>query len=127
MNPLKAALIVSLAALGAFGVGTAQARSDVSWSIGINAPLPGVHIGTVINGGPAYYPPPPVYRPAPRYYGPAPRYYRAPPVAYLPVYGPPPVVGPPLYGPGPVFVPGPVMVMPQPVWVPPGQRRHWRR
>lgn len=82
---------VALAGLG--GSGAAQARSDVSWSIGVGVP------GVVVTGSngyggyapPAYYaPPPPVYYapPPPVYYAPARPIYYAPPV----------VVRPPAYG-----------------------------
>lgn len=68
--------------------GSAQARSDVSWSVGIG--VPGVVVGASNAGvgyyapAPVYYTPPPVYRvPAPVYYAPPPVVY-APPVYYAP-------------------------------------------
>lgn len=85
MNFRKPLAILALATGGLLAAGAAQAR-DVYWSIGINAPVAGVGVGTVISNAPAYpvavmpaYPmyapapvvmvPPPViaYRPAPRY------------------------------------------------------------
>ncbi|WP_404302202.1 hypothetical protein [Alicycliphilus denitrificans] len=67
------------------GAGTAQARSDVYWSVGVGAP--GVALG-VGNAAPVYYAPPP-----PVYYAPPPVVY-APPVysAPRPVYYAPPAV-----------------------------------
>ena len=63
------------------GAGTAQARSDVYWSVGVGAP--GVAMG-VGNAAPMYYAPPP-----PVYYAPPPEVYVPPrPVYYAP---PPPV------------------------------------
>jgi hypothetical protein len=69
--------------LAAFGLaGAAQARSDVYWSVGVNA-APGVVIGA--SNAPMYYAPRPIYvAPAPVYYAPAPVYY-APSTYY---YGP---------------------------------------
>ena len=69
---------VALALLA--GAGTAQARSDVYWSVGVGAP--GVVVG-VGSTAPMYYAPPP------------PVYYAPPPVVYAPprpVYYAPPVV-----------------------------------
>lgn len=67
------------------GAGTAQARSDVYWSVGVGAP--GVAVG-VGNAAPVYYAPPaPVYYapPAPVYYAPPrPVYYAPPAVMYAP-------------------------------------------
>ena len=81
----------AVAAGALFTAAAANARSDVSWSLGINAP--GVAFG--VAAPPVYYaPPPPVYyRPAPVYYEPPPPvYYRPAPVYYSPppvYYGPP--------------------------------------
>ncbi|HQQ70923.1 MAG TPA: hypothetical protein PLL92_11515 [Alicycliphilus sp.] len=89
-----AAAGVALALLA--GAGTAQARSDVYWSVGVGAP--GVAVG-VGNAAPVYYaPPPPVYyAPPPVVYAPPrPVYYAPPrPVYYAPpvVYAPPPPMG----------------------------------
>jgi hypothetical protein len=67
-KPLLAAAI----AIGALGAATAaQARSDVVFSIGINAPL-------------GYVQPAPVYvQPAPVYYESQPVYYQSQPVYYV--------------------------------------------
>ncbi len=78
--------------------------SNVSWSVGIQAPIaPGVAVGTVISNGGygvvgAVVAPPPVYVPAP-VYAPAPVY---PPAV---VYGPAVVAPRVVYGP-PVWVGG---------------------
>ncbi|WP_313078896.1 hypothetical protein [Pulveribacter sp.] len=72
------------------GAGTAQARSDVYWSVGVG--VPGVVIGAG-NAAPVYYTPP-----APVYYAPPPVVY-APPVYRAPrpvYYAPPVVVSPPV-------------------------------
>ncbi|MBS0509184.1 MAG: hypothetical protein JSR53_17555 [Proteobacteria bacterium] len=73
------------------GAGTAQARSDVYWSVGVGAPGVAVGLG---NAAPVYYaPPPPVYYapPPPVYYAPPrPVYYAPPPPV---VYAPPPPMG----------------------------------
>lgn len=84
-RPLAAAALVAAAALG----GTAQARSNVYWSVGIAA-APGVSIG-VGNVGvvapPVYYAPAPVYYAPPVYVAPR-RVVLAPPPVYVqaPVY-----------------------------------------
>ena len=89
------------AALAVAAVSVPAQAGGVSWSVGINAPIaPGVHVGTVINGGHA-----------PRYYYPAPVVYAPPPV-YLPppvVYSPPPpvYVAPVVYAPRPVYYAAP--------------------
>jgi hypothetical protein len=78
---MKRTWILGLVAAGTLlGAGAAQA-SDVHWSIGVNLPP----VATVISGGPAYFPAPPVvYAPPIRY---------APPVVYEePVYQGPTVV-----------------------------------
>ncbi len=98
------------AALG-FGIvlaasaGVAQARGDVSWSIGIASP--GVVVGDGYSG---YRSPPRAYysQPAPVYYAPSPPVYYAPspPEYYAPprpvYYAPPPVV----YAPPPYYYGG---------------------
>jgi hypothetical protein len=97
---LLGAVVLAISALGAASV--AQARSDVSWSIGIG--LPGVQ---VYGGAPQ-----PIYvQPAPVYYQPpSPVYYQPPPPVY---YQPAPPV---YYQPEPVYVrPAPVYYQPQPV------------
>jgi hypothetical protein len=82
------AAAVALAAIGTAGV--AQARSDVYWSVGINA-APGVVVGGSNYPAPVYSAP--VYA-APGYVAPA--YYGQPPVVYSApapvVYSAPPVV-----------------------------------
>ncbi|MCX7275923.1 MAG: hypothetical protein NTZ15_01140 [Burkholderiales bacterium] len=98
------AAVLTVAALGAASV--AQARGDVSWSIGVGAPGAQVVVGNA-----------PVYvQPAPVYYQPAPVYYQPPPPVYVrpaPVY----------YQPQPVYVrPEPVYYQPQVVY--PGWGRH---
>lgn len=92
IQSMAAAAGVALALFAA--AGSAQARSDVNWSIGLNSP--GVVVG-VGNGYPVYAAP--VYSaPAPVYYAPRPVYRAAPPVYYAPpapvYYAPPP---PPAY------------------------------
>ena len=85
----KSALIAAAIVLSATA---AQAR-DVTWSIGIQAPLhPGVSIGTVISNAPVYRPAPVVY--AEPVYLPAPVYARPATVVYMPrpVYAPRQVV-----------------------------------
>ena len=80
----------AVAAAALFGASAASARSDVSWSVGINTP--GISLGVA---APTYYAPPPVYYAPPQVYAPPPVYYRpAPPVYYRPApvyYAPPPV------------------------------------
>lgn len=73
------------------GAGSAQARSDVYWSVGVG--VPGVAVG-VGNAAPVYYAPP-----APVYYAPPPVVYAPQPVyrAPRPVYYAPPVVVAPRY------------------------------
>jgi len=94
-----AAATLALAAMGF--AGAAQARDNVSFSVGIG--VPGVQVG-VTNAYPVYQQP--VYvQPAPVYYQPAPVYYQ----------------------PRPVYVqPAPVYYAPQPVYYgrPHGHRHH---
>lgn len=102
----RAALLGCATLLGA---ATAHARSDIYWSIGINAPLDpyGASIGTVISNAPRHYhyaPPPVIVQPAPIYYRPAPIYYRPAPV----YYAPPPVV----WRPRPIYHAQPIHVRP---------------
>ncbi|WP_156909482.1 hypothetical protein [Ottowia thiooxydans] len=85
---------IALGLLGAAALGlsaTAQARSDVYWSVGIGGP--GVSVG--VGSGAPHYRPQPVYAPPPVYVAPQPVYV-APPVYYHP---PPRVV----YQPAPVY------------------------
>lgn len=82
-------------ALAAFGfAGAAQARDNVTFSVGVATP--GVHVG-VTNAYPVYQQPvyvqpaPVYYQPAPVYYQPRPVYVRPAPVYYAPqpvYYGP---------------------------------------
>jgi hypothetical protein len=88
--------IALAAATCALAAGAADARTDVSWSIGINLPP----VGAVVSNGP-------VYAPAPVYYEPAPVYYEPAAVYPAPVY----------------LLPPRVRVRPVPVVVYP--RRHW--
>ena len=101
----KSALIAAAIVLSATA---AQAR-DVTWSIGIQAPLhPGVSIGTVISNAP-------VYRPAPVVYA-EPLYWPAPVVYAEPVYLPAPVYARPatvVYMPRPVYAPRQVVYVPE--------------
>lgn len=104
--------VLAVSALGAASV--AQARSDVSWSIGIG--LPGVQVyggapqPVYVQPAPVYYQPPPqvVYRPAPVYVRPEPVYYQQPQQV--------------------VYQRPPVYVQPQVVYAPPrwGHKRHHR-
>lgn len=99
MSIRKTLTAASLLMAGVLCAGAAQAR-DVYWSVGINAPVAGVGVGTVISNAPSYgyqapyvaVPAYPVYQPAPVIYAPPPvRYYRpAPPPAYVvvPQYAP---------------------------------------
>jgi len=114
MTPRRSTILLAAAATAFALCATAARASDVSWSVGIHAPVgPGVSVGTVISNravmpvvmAPVYAPPPVVYAP--------------PPV----VYAPPPVV----YAPAPVYVPQRVAVTPVWVsgrWVVPQPRRH---
>lgn len=104
-----AAGVLAILALGATGV--AQARSDVSWSVGIGLPGAAVSVGN----GYGYVQPAPVYvQPAPVY---APGYVQnyAPPVAYVQ-----PGYAPVYVAPRPVIYAPPVYVVPRPVYVQPG-------
>lgn len=88
----------ALAAIALLGVaGMAHAGGNVSWSVGVNAPIipgPG-HVNAVVSGGPGYYyPPQPVYVqprvvvPRPYYgYGVQPVVYQAPPPRFRPMPG----------------------------------------
>lgn len=118
-----AAAIVLVAGLGA--VGAAQARSDVSFSIGINVP------GAYVQQAPVYVHPAPVYvQPGPVYVQPAPVYVQPRPIYVQPQ--------PVFVQPAPVYYqPRPVLVQ-QPVYGPyygPGRgwdhdkrdRKHWKK
>ena len=101
----SATAALALAAMGF--ASSAEARGDVSFSVGVG--LPGVAVG-VSNAYPVYggYPQPVYVEPAPVYYEPPPVYYRPRPVYVQPApvyYEPPPVY----YRPRPVYVqPAPV-------------------
>ncbi len=78
-----AAALLGLAALAASG--TASARSDVAWSVGIGVPGAVVNVGNAYPAAPVYYAPPPVVvQPAPVYYAPRPVYYQPAPAYYQP-------------------------------------------
>ena len=84
------AALLAISALGTASV--AQARSDVTWSIGVGLGVPGVQVyggypqPVYVQPAPVYYqPPPPVYyQPAPVYLRPAPVYYQPQPVYVQP-------------------------------------------
>jgi hypothetical protein len=129
---MKKSLVLALAA-AACVLGASPARAgDVSWSIGINAPLGYGNVGTVISNGPVYQPVyqpiyQPIYQPV---YQPV---VQAPPVVYVPApaYYPPPQVvyrSTPrwAYGPAPVVVSRPVPIV-YGGWEPQGHRRHGDR
>ena len=145
---MKKTLVLSLAA-AAFVVAAAPAQAgNVSWSIGITAPLGYGNVGTVISNAPVYRPIyQPVYQPIyePRYepiyepvyqpmYRPIHQPIYQPPVVYTPVpeYYPPVIYAPPVQRSRWVYRNAPVVVSrPVPVvysgWLPPGQRhRHDR-
>ena len=109
------AAVLAASALGAASV--AQARSDVSWSIGIGVPGVQVYGGApqpvYVQPAPVYYQPPPqvVYRPEPVYVRPAPVYVRPAPVYYQ---APQQVV----------YQRPPVYVQPQVVYAPPRWGHH---
>lgn len=91
-------LSAALALAGSLASVGAQARDDVFWSIGIQAPLhAGVTLGTVFSNAPVYQAAPVIYaepvyqvaptwiQPAPVIYAPMPRYRAQPVYAPLPV------------------------------------------
>ncbi len=104
-------IVAAVLAVGALGAASmAQARSDVSWSIGIGQP--GVQM--VVGNAPVYV------QPAPVYYQPAPVYYEQPRPVYVqpqPVY---------YQQPAPVYQRQPVFVQPQVVYQQPGWRPEFR-
>ena len=89
-------------------LGTAHARDNVYWSVGVHA-SPSVTVG-VSNARPVVVHPQPVYvQPAPVYVTPAPVYVTPPPSYIVPpvVYTPPPVVYPrPIYYAQPAYALG---------------------
>lgn len=78
------ALATVAVVLGGFAAASAaHARSDVSFSIGLN--VPGVYVQpqpVYVQPAPVYVQPAPVYRPAPVYVQPAPVYVRPAPIYY---------------------------------------------
>ena len=85
---LTAATMALGVSLGTLGVaGTAQARSDVYWSVGVGSPGVAIGVGNVppvVVAPPVYVQPAPVYvQPRPVYLAPGP-YYATPPVVYRP-------------------------------------------
>src|SRR3954463_14024525 len=89
-RPFIAKAAVAALVLAAAGTASvAQARGNVSFSIGA-AVAPGVFVGAT--NAPYYYGPRYV-APAPVYYAPAPVYYEPAPVYYGYGYSPAPVVG----------------------------------
>ena len=131
---MKKTLVLALAAAACVLTVVPVRAGNLSWSIGIDAPLEYGSVGTVISNRPVnrvvypplylptyppMYPPmyPPIYQVPPVIYEPPPTYYRPPPVVYRPMprYG---------YGPAPVVVTRPVPIV-YGGWVPPGPRKHW--
>ena len=110
--------ITTLAVAAMSFAGSAEARDNVSWSIGVGTPGAVVSVG---NGG-SFYPSQPVYvQQQPVYAQPAPVYYQQRPVYVQPA--------PVYYQPRPVFVrPQPFYIAPQPVYYerPRGHYRHNR-
>jgi hypothetical protein len=116
-SAILAGATATLAVVALGFAGAAQARDNISWSIGVGIPGPVVSFGNVgsIYPQPVYVQPQPVYvqpqqvyvQPQPVYVQPAPRYY----------------------DPRPVFVrPAPVYLSPQPIYYE-RERRHghnWR-
>ena len=88
---LRTVAVGLLAVAGTLGVGVAQARSNVYWSMDIDAPGYPVGVGASFSNAPVVYPqpvyvapPPVVYAPPPMsmYMQPRPVYYYGPPVYY---------------------------------------------
>ncbi|MFN6995165.1 MAG: hypothetical protein ACK4PH_13290 [Aquincola tertiaricarbonis] len=102
MSIRKTLTAATMVMAGVLAAGAAQAR-DVYWSVGINAPVAGVGVGTVISNAPhyGYHAAPPAYVQVPAYpvYQPAPVVYAPVPVVrYRPVPPPHYVVVPQGYG-----------------------------
>jgi hypothetical protein len=95
-----AGAIATLAVAAMGFAGSAQARDNVYWSVGVGTPGADVNVSNV------YQQPQPIYvQPQPVYVQPAPVYYQ----------------------PRPVFVrPQPVYIQPQPVYYERPHGRHWR-
>lgn len=102
---MKRSILLAAAAAATLLTATAANAGNVHWSVGINLPP----VGTVVSGGPAYYPAPYYGAPAPAYY-PEPVYYSAPAYSYYPA---PVVYAPRVYAPRPR------------VWVGPGVRPYY--
>lgn len=110
-----AGALATLAVAAAGFAGNAQARDNLSWSIGVGIP------GTVVNVGNAgaYYPQPAYVQPPPVYIQPQPVYVQPQPVFVQP--------GPVYYQPRPVFVrPAPVYLAPQPIYYSRPHGHQWR-
>jgi PXPV repeat (3 copies) len=79
-----AAATLAVAALGF--AGAAQARDNVSWSVGVGAPGVDVNVGNMqpvfVQPQPVYVQPAPVYYPRPVYVQPRPVYVQPAPVYY---------------------------------------------
>lgn len=110
-SALVAGAMATLAVIGMGFAGAAQARDNVSWSVGVGVPGAVVNVG---NGGQVYQQP--VYmQPQPVYVQPAPVYYQQRPVYVQPA--------PVYYQPRPVYMQrAPVYVVPQPVYY--GRSKH---
>jgi hypothetical protein len=81
MNKFRtAAAIGAVVSLLGFGASAAHARSDVYWSIGIQAPTYPGSVGVTVGNAPRWGVP--VYSPAPVYVSPAPVYVAPPRVVY---------------------------------------------
>ena len=112
----KLAGAVATLAVAAMGfAGTAQARENVTWSVGVGIP------GTVVNvGNGGYYPQPAYVQQEPVYIQQQPVYVQPRPVYVQPA--------PVYYQQRPVFVrPAPVYLSPQPVYYDRPHGRHWRK
>jgi hypothetical protein len=112
---MKVTFVRTLAAIGLIALAAAgsaaHARSNVYWSVGVQA-APGVSIG-VGNGVPVYAAPQPLYvAPAPVYVAPLPVVVTPAPVYYG-------------YGPAPVYYSGGYYVRPGKRWHNKHHHRHW--
>ena len=120
----KLAGAVAVLAVAAMGfAGNAQARDNISWSIGVGTPGTVVNVG---NGGGYYQQPGYVQQQQPVYIQ-QPSVYVQPQPIYVqprPVYVEP---APVYYQPRPVFVrPAPVYLAPQPIYYSRPHGRQWR-
>jgi hypothetical protein len=109
-SAILAGATASLAVVALGFAGAAQARDNVTWSVGVGVPGAVVNVGNVgsVYPQPYYAPPQPVYvQPQPVYVQPQPVYVQP---------------NPRYYAPRPVFVnPAPVYLAPQPIYY---ERRH---